>query len=193
MIYFLDIYCVDKTINTCITFTGATMWPLNYNKPPTSQPITLIVHEMCFLFGHFPPHGLLQGAERKEKVRERKKKAGVWGIYLNNLVVMKAVQSRWGCIAGASWEKSDEQRVQGVKSNCRQIVGLDNGLNRLCTTLLILQLSVCVHITTTYVYMLSLTCYITSMNSIFIPFMLYVKADIKSNEISRVNLCYSCY
>lgn len=50
-------------------------------------------------------------------------------IYLNNLVVMKAVSARWGWIDGASREKRREERVSAVKSNCRQIVGLDNGLN----------------------------------------------------------------
>lgn len=43
-------------------------------------------------------------------------------IYLNNLVVMKAAWACW------RWKDkvSGEGRVNGVKSNCRQIVGPDN-------------------------------------------------------------------
>lgn len=58
---------------------------------------------------------------------------GEWGrglIYLNSLVVMKAVMTCWGWIDGVSGEKRGEGRVNEVKSNCRQIAGLDNDLNR---------------------------------------------------------------
>ncbi len=48
-------------------------------------------------------------------------------IYLNSLVVMKAARACWRWGDGVSGEKSGEERVNGVKSNCRQIVGLDNG------------------------------------------------------------------
>lgn len=50
-------------------------------------------------------------------------------IYLNSLVVMKAVRVCWWWIDGVSGEKRTEERVIGAKSNCRQIVGLDNGLD----------------------------------------------------------------
>lgn len=57
--------------------------------------------------------------------REGDRRVGGGGgglIYLNNLVVMKAAWARW------RWKdkESGEGRVNGVKSNCRQIVGPDN-------------------------------------------------------------------
>lgn len=55
--------------------------------------------------------------------RGRQESWGWWGlIYLNNLVVMKAAWARW------RWKDkvSGEGRLNGVKSNCRQIVGPDN-------------------------------------------------------------------
>lgn len=68
--------------------------------------------------------------EKKETARKKKGMGVGRGlIYLNNLVVMKAARACWGWIDGVSGEKRGEERVNGVKSDCRQIVGLDNGLN----------------------------------------------------------------
>lgn len=131
------IYCVPSSHNVAHKL----------RQTPTSQPITLISPRMCFSFKDLSPHGLLSGAERKEE-REREKSSQERGrglIYLNNLVLMKAVRARWGWIDGASGEKSGEQRVHGVKSNCRQIVGPDNGLNGPYKPLNLPPLSVCVH------------------------------------------------
>lgn len=69
---------------------------------------------------------------REKKGTEREKEGRGVGrglIYLNNLVIMKAVGVCLGWIDGVSGEKSGDEKVNGEKSNCRQIVGLDNGLN----------------------------------------------------------------
>lgn len=122
------------------------MRPQSCVKPPTSQPITLISPEMCFSFAAFPPHGgtlHAAGCREERKSRGEQGRRGCGGIYLNNLVVMKAAKSCWGWIDGARGEKSGEERVYGVKLNCGQIVGHDNGLNRASS-----HTSVCVHIHT---------------------------------------------
>ena len=70
--------------------------------------------------------------EKKETEREKKKAGegrGLIYFHLNNLVVMKAVMTCWGWMDEVSRKKSLEERVNEAKSNCRQIVGLDNGLN----------------------------------------------------------------
>lgn len=95
----------------------------NLNSPPT----TTISPEMCFPFGGLPPQaaaGLLRGKKESEG-----RGAGRGLIYLNNLVAMKAAKACWRWMDGVSGEKSREEGVNGVESSCRQIVGLDNGLN----------------------------------------------------------------
>lgn len=98
------------------------------NKPQLHSPSPSLAlkcgsHLKTFL------HGLLQGSERKERQREGKA-LGRGLIYLNNLVVMKASRVCWRWMDKESGENSGEERVNGVKSNCRQIAGLHNGLNR---------------------------------------------------------------
>lgn len=69
--------------------------------------------------------------EKKETEREKEGRGvGTGLIYLTNLVVMKAGRPCWGWNDSVSGEKSGEEGVNGVKSNCRQIVGPDNGFNR---------------------------------------------------------------
>lgn len=107
-----------------------TLEPQRVKQTPTSQPVTLISPEMCFSFKRPSVDCCRVPREKKETEREKEGRGVGRGlIYLNNLVVMKAARVCWRWMDGVSGEKSGEGRVNGVKSNCRQIVGLDNGLN----------------------------------------------------------------
>lgn len=71
---------------------------------------------------HLKPFVYREGGGGLGKEGDRRVGGGRGVIYLNNLVVMKAAWARW------RWKDkvSGEGRVNGVKSNCRQIVGPDN-------------------------------------------------------------------
>ncbi len=97
-------------------------------QTPTSQPITLISPEMCFSFKDLLPW-TAAGCWERERDRGRKRKQGR-GERLDLSEQSGCNESTQRLLGVDRWcEWSGEERVNGVKSNCRQIVGLDNGLN----------------------------------------------------------------